>query len=295
MATLPAFMPPGFVGVFASVSAAPPAATYPMQSIYVTEGTGYFCVSNGVAWLEQLGVDSATGIQYAGSTPTGLGQSIAIGGVPMILQASGTVGNNGALSVLSSALDVTYPNCYLYFAVDKIATGVAAGWYYTVMSSTTAGTVYNNKYVSGTPSIPATPVAFATTGGGAYTQVTGSIDALTATLPAGAMGVNGALEFDYRLTCTNNVNAKSYAITLGGTSMFTASLASVAGLSQNSLVKNQGKANRQATYATDDTVGATFTAVDTSIARDVVFSMTHGTAADWVALITSRITVRPAA
>ena len=105
MATLPAFMPPGFVGVFASVSAAPPAATYPMQSIYVTEGTGYFCVSNGVAWLEQIGVDSATGIVYAGSTVSGYGQSIAVGGVPMILQASGTVGNNGALSALNAVLE----------------------------------------------------------------------------------------------------------------------------------------------------------------------------------------------
>ena len=294
MATLPAFMPPGFVGTFATVGAAPPAATYPMQSIYITDGTGYFCVSNGVAWLEQIGVDSATGIVYAGSTVSGYGQSIAVGGVPMILQASGTVGNNGALSALNAVLDVIYPNCYLYFAADKIATGVTAGWYYTVMSSTTAGTVYNNKYVSGTPSIPATPVAFATTGGGAYVQVTGAINALTATLPAGAMGVNGALEIEYHLACTNNVNAKSYDVSIGGTSMFTASLASVAGLSQNSLVKNQGKANRQATYALDETVTATFTAVDTSIARDVVFSMTHGTAADWVALITSRITVRPA-
>ena len=75
--------------------------------------------------------------------PQTLGQSH----IPFVLLSSGTMGNNGAISLLSGAVATAYPNAYVYLPALAIAAtgpGSAAGWYYAVFSSTTALTVYNN-------------------------------------------------------------------------------------------------------------------------------------------------------
>src|ERR1700693_852831 len=90
--------------------------------------------------------------------------------IPMILPSSGTIGNNGALSALT-ALPTIYANAYLYFPAGAIVAGSLAGLYYCIMSSTTAGTIYNNTYdttLGVMPTIPANPVPFVTPGPGAY-------------------------------------------------------------------------------------------------------------------------------
>ena len=125
------------------------------------------------------------------------------GSVPMIIPSSGSMGNNGAIT-LTTALPATYTSCYLYLPANAIEAGSAAGLYYAVMSSTTVGTVYNNTYTGGEASIPASPAAFVTTGPGAYTQTTATDIALTTfTLYGGSLGKRGSL-FTFPLWAINS-------------------------------------------------------------------------------------------
>lgn len=177
--------------------------------------------------LRNFGNASAAGdVFYNGGVPyDSAGRLLVDSGVlaqtaiPVILQSSGTIGNNGALSAIT-ALPTTYASCYLYFPVDKIAAGVAAGLYYCVMSSTTAGTIYNNKYdptLGLMPTIPASPTAFVTTGPGAYVQTTGAdITLLGCKIPGGAMGNNGSLRLMNVWVHLNSAGTKTWKWALGG-------------------------------------------------------------------------------
>lgn len=122
-------------------------------------------------------------------------------GIPFVYASSGTMGDNGALSGIA-AVNSTYANAYVYLPANAIAAGSTAGWYYAVFSSTTAATVYNNKYTTGVPSVPASPTAFVTTGLGAYTQANANTGP-TIVLPANTLSVNGRIEIDAYCTQTS--------------------------------------------------------------------------------------------
>lgn len=139
--------------------------------------------------------------------------------IPMILPSSGTIGNNGALSAITSVVNA-HPSCYMYFPANAIAAGVAAGLYYVVMSSPTAGTIYNNTYTDGKPTIPTTPTAFVTTGPGAYVQTTATdITLLSTTLTGGAMGKSGQLIVYPQNCIPATAGAKSMRVLFGGTTI----------------------------------------------------------------------------
>ena len=151
---------------------------------------------------------NSTAITVGGVNVSGLRYDIGQQSIPFIMPSSGTMGNNGALTAITALL-LTYPNAYLYFPTGAISAGSAAGWYYTVMSSTTAGTVYNNVYISGTPTIPGTPTAFVTTGPGAYTQTTGAaITGYTLSVLGGVCGLHGGLFVDILASYNNTAGNK---------------------------------------------------------------------------------------
>jgi hypothetical protein len=158
---------------------------------------------------------------------------LLVSGIPMIVPTSGTIGNNGALSGIT-ALPVTYSSCYMYFPADAIRAtvaeapgppvvpavpGTSAGWYYVVMSSTTAGSIKNNVYTSGVPIIPSSLTAFVTTGPGAFTQTTSEITALSFTVPANILGDTGALRFVVRGENSASADDKTYKVTFGGSTV----------------------------------------------------------------------------
>lgn len=145
-------------------------------------------------------------------------ETVFTNAIPMIVPSSGTIGNNGALSAIT-ALPGTYTSCYMSFPANAIAAGVPAGNYYVVMSSTTAGTIYNNTYTTGKPTIPASPTAFVTTGPGAYVQLTTAITLTQLTLRGGAMGPAGQLIIYPHHSIPSNANNKIMAITFGGSSI----------------------------------------------------------------------------
>ena len=148
--------------------------------------------------------------------------SLLSGGVPVYLPSSGTIGNNGALT-LTTALPLTFPHAYLYFPENAISAGSAAGKYYCIMSSTTVGTIYNNTYTSGTPSIPTSPTAFVTTGPGVYVQTTAaSISLLSTPILGGSLGKNGSIEPRCRFSINSSAGTKTFGFMLGGVSIASA-------------------------------------------------------------------------
>lgn len=161
-------------------------------------------------------------------------------GIPIILAPSGSIGNNGAIT-LGSALPATYANCYLYLPANAIFAGSTAGLYYTVMTSTTVGTVYNNTYTSGTPVIPSSPTAFVTTGPGAYTQTTATdITLSNVTCPGGTLGKNGAFQILANYVYTNNANAKTRKVLLNATAVSNSAPTTTAMYPLRYLMQNKG-------------------------------------------------------
>lgn len=155
--------------------------------------------------------DSSGHFLTSGPTRVTLGQSR----LPMILPSSGSMGNNGALT-LTTALDQAYPAAYFYMPAGAIAAASTAGFYYGTMSSTTAVTLFNNPYVSGTPTIPASPTAFATTGPGAYTQTTGSaFTAYTYSVPGGTLGAFDEVQAHGNVSYNNSAGAKTFNLSYG--------------------------------------------------------------------------------
>lgn len=182
---------------------------------------------------------------YGGSWFYPLGQA----NIPLVLPSSGSMGNNGALTITTS-LPATYANAYIYMPAGAIAAASTAGWYYGQCSSATACTLFNNTYTSGTPIIPASPTAFATTGPGAYTQVTTEVAAYEVAIPANLLGPNGSIEGHSLYTYPNNSNAKTLRARVGtqgtsGNSIMATGPTTSASLGQLFGFVNRGLTNSQ--------------------------------------------------
>lgn len=228
-----------------------------------------------------------------GTSSSGAGQRtpyiLSQSAIPFIHLSSGTMGNNGALSGVT-ALPTTYSGgAWVYLVANAIEAGSAAGWYWCVFSSTTAGTVYNDTYTTGQPSI-GTATAFATTGPGAFTGVTTAQQGPAITLPAGAMGVNGALRVSTKVAATNSANSKLF-LWRAETTQITPANGQANTLNFDSVhtVQNRGVQTAQVSFPNGGTVYGSgtsasarlFPAVDFSAAQTINFLFnTKGTATD---------------
>lgn len=254
-------------------------AFFPLESNALLKGQG---IAQGVA---------AAGVPY----------TLAQSAIPFILPSSGSMGNNGAVSGLT-ALPTTYSGgAWMYFAASQIVSGSAAGWYWFVGSSTTAGTVFNSTYTSG-PVTAGTATAFVTTGPGAFTGEIAEHGGPSITIPAGAMGPNGSLEVWIHSAGTNNANSKQwfpYFNGIAGTVLSGANIAS--NLNEMALVRtsNRGSAAAQITnpVGAGSGMGATsgtavFTSVNTAVSNTYDISLKHaGAATDNMILEAFRISV----
>jgi hypothetical protein len=222
--------------------------------------------------------------------------------VPVGIAPTGTMANNGAVT-LGTALDIIYSTgLYLYYPASAIVSGSAAGYYWTVMSSTTVGTVYNNTYATGTqPTVPASPTAFSTTGPGAFTGVTTSQDALSATVPGNLLGTNGQLRIHYTEAHNNTAGTKTVVVQYGGTSFFTGTETATTTGNEMFRISNRGVANAQVQAAGSAATifGVTSTtqgtgSVDSTQSQTVVHQLRHsGAATDWTILQDVLIEVLP--
>lgn len=213
--------------------------------------------------------------------------------IPVILSSTGSMANNGALSSIT-ALPATYANAYIALPSGAIASGVPASTdiYYVQMSSTSAGTVCNNRLAdnldaNGAPKIPASCTAFATTGPGAFTGVTGAVTLVTLTLPANVMGANGILDLVATYTYNNSANNKLTTVAFGATNIVSANEASTSIGIVTGRVSNRGATNAQTISGSVNTGSgingsgaALYGTVDTTATVSIAFSATHGTATD---------------
>ncbi|MGH6822409.1 MAG: hypothetical protein ACREC4_02785 [Methylocella sp.] len=275
LATSPTVTTPAITAYAWSSRPSAPANTGAIIKISDVGKSGSFWVSDGIAWYPMNG--HAT---------------LAASAIPMILPSSGSIANNGALTGLT-ALATTYANCYMYFPVNAIATGVAAGLYYVIMSSTTAGTIYNNTYTSGLPVIPPSPTAFVTTGPGAYTQTTGTdITLISFSVLANLMGLNGLLNIGEMWSVTGNTDTKTLKVSFGSsalkaTTMNTVSLASERGVS---IIRNSGLANSQISWVTSSASGfGTSASYPTTPAEDTTANVNAVFAGNIAAVATNYI------
>jgi len=194
-----------------------------------------------------------------------------------------TMGNNGALSTLPTLLTTYGSGAFIYMPANAIFTGSTAGWYWFVPSSTTAGTVYNNRYISGDPklAVPTTLVSFVSTGPGLVTTTNNTtVTAATFTVPGGLMGPNGQLAITYSGSLTNNANFKSPEIQFGGFSVQTGGMNNSTAFSNFGFVANRNSQalnifGRTSYFGSFGSGGAfNFRTVNTATAQDVSFLAT---------------------
>lgn len=146
--------------------------------------------------------------------------------VPMYICPSGVVSANGALGSLSNGLPYSSAYaCYLYLPAGAAFAGAAAGWYYTVMTSTTSGTIYNNLYSgSGPPLILVNPTPIVAAGPGGFTGVTAVVQGPSIVLPAN-LAPAGFLRSTWLVSGINNANAKTVTWAINGSTLLQFSLA----------------------------------------------------------------------
>lgn len=213
-------------------------------------------------------------------------------GIPMIIPSSGSIGNNGALSGIT-ALPTQFASCYMYFPANAISAGSAAGFYYVVMSSTSAGTIYNNTYTSGTPTIPASPNAFITAGPGAYTQTTAAdITMLSASIPGGLLGTDGTIGVKVDISHPENTNDKICKLTYGGATVTSVPMATATVETQlwSVHITGRGAVNKQYTHPTNASRDGTYASsvneisVNSAAAQTMAFTGQLAVATDYIIL-----------
>lgn len=218
--------------------------------------------------------------------------------IPFVVLASGSFGNNGAYTTSNAAVLTAYPNAYCSVPAGAIATSTPAAqaWYYCVFSSTTAATLYNNTYSTGTPTIPGSPTAFATTGPGAFTQSTGQITAYQLSIAGNTIGAQGALRITTEWTNNNSANSKTFKIAFGGSSLNTAANTTNQAYYSVMYMANVGATNSQISsfLLPQATSGApTRTSIDTTSAQTLQLVLQLATATDNICLEASTVELIP--
>jgi hypothetical protein len=238
---------------------------------------------DGKLYVTSVGTASITGGTITGTNVPYVAAQWAI---PFIQISSGSIGDNGALTGVT-ALPTTYSGgAWCYYPAAAISAGSSAGWYWTVFSSTTAGTIYNSTYTSGIPGI-GTTTAFATTGPGAFTgDTTQRIGPVIATA-ANAMGPNGSIVAGGAMTGTSSASAKTlrFSWPSGGTTVNAIAITNGLAAAGEVIVQNKGVTGSQLVtgivlYNASLSTVPQYTSIDTTSARSVGFSLQKALATD---------------
>lgn len=239
---------------------------------------------------QSLSVAAITGGSITG---TNAPYTLSRSSIAFIWLSTGSIGNNGALSAITALPRVYSEGAYVWLPAGAIAAGVpaAASWYWCIFSSTTAGTIYNSTYTSGTPAV-GVQTAFATTGPGAFTGSIAEAAGQTITVPAGAMGANGRIRTRLIIANNNSAGIKTPRLRFSGaagTVFFTDTLSTTTGVIVEVEISNRGSQSVQeqswaalfgaaSPHTVSSETGAG--AIDTSAATTLVISGQRDTATD---------------
>lgn len=231
---------------------------------------------------------------FAGSgalSGNGLSTVLLQSAIPFVVSSSCTMANNGAVSVCA-AMPYTIGASYSYWPANAICTANTAGWYWTVWSSTTAGTIYNNTYPGGQPEVVASPTAFVCSAGSG-TQTSAAVTAMSATVPANAMGVNGSIEIINQMHLNNAASNHYWQPKFGGTALIAVTETSTSNAGLSATIMNRGLTNSQSTVVNGGG-GGTFSTIDTTSAQTISINIQISTvASDFIILDNYSLKISP--
>ncbi len=274
--------------------------------VYQTGTVWARAANNPITTLPVVG--DGTGGLIAGTLGVNYGAPITIQCCVEIYRAgSGSMGNNGALTLTNALPSTLSRGCWMEFPAGAIATGIpssaqvtAGVKWWTVMSSTTAGTVYNNTYTPGTTlptAIPASPTAFSTTGPGAYTNNISASPAYIITVPANTLGNNGSIDYEiWASSYSANTNAKTVSSTFGGSgeganiNMTNNAQQALLGNFINQANPKQQKSS-QAGKSFSGNQSKNFSTVDTTLSQNFVITFNTAVAGDYVCIESLKLTI----
>lgn len=148
---------------------------------------------------------------------------LAVTGLAVILPSDGTIATNGTVT-LTTALPTTYAQAWCFFPAGAVSGDATGGLYYCVFSSTTQATVYAGKQGGATGAtaafVPFVPTNLVPVTGSnlAYPQLLATeIALINVTIPAGALGPNGALRVEHSVSLASSAGTKLFRTRLGGT------------------------------------------------------------------------------
>lgn len=199
-----------------------------------------------------------------------------VGVVPVIIPNSSTVATNGAITV--TALATTYSDgAWVYLPANAVVGG-SAGFYWTIFSSTTAGSVKTNYVNPATtefvPYVPTGTITTAVGSNSAYTTPTASdIALINITLPANSVSVGSTLRTFCRVTCPSAADDKIVKHLLGSTAIGSQTFTTSTGgtLTTAAFARTNAK-QVLGTFGDSAIAATTFGAVNTAAASKLVIT-----------------------
>jgi hypothetical protein len=209
---------------------------------------------------------------------------LAQSAVPYGIANSGTIATAGTVT-LGTALNTTYSGgIWLYFPATAFASG-SAGFYWTVMSSTTTGTVYTTSDTSGTP---------VNGSNSAYTGSTSQQTAVTVSVPGGAMGANGAIRSIVSCSTNSTAGAKSLVVGFGSANFGAVSATTSTAINATQIIANRNSQSLQRlSYLVSVNAAGGYATADTSADVAITYKINLAVATDVIVLENYFIEVLP--
>lgn len=238
-------------------------------------------------------------------------------GMPLVIFA-GDGGSNGfsftgtrGVFTLSAATpfaglgSTILSGCYAYIPAG--AGGLAAGWYWCVMSDDTNGEIFAETYTpgSGTPKYITSPTQLPNATSGRITQTTAAVTAASFTMLGNSIGPNGLMRSIVKWLSSSTAGAKTPRVTVGSATHF--SVPHTNSLNNQICVstrQNMGRIDSQIGTRTGSTTGSfdgglsatTYlgdkTSIDTSVDQTVAFTMQVAATTDSMILVPMQFAVQ---
>ena len=241
-----------------------------------------------------MAIDFDNIVKTTNTTPYVQVEAFLICGVPIGIGSSCTIGTNGALSAFTAFQSTYNTGIYLYFSSGAFNSTSIAGFYFCIMSSTTAGIAYSNMYDPATninPTIPQSALRIPIVGSGsAYTQITTAVTCLQKTKTNGMFGLNSIIHIIGIQQNNNSATTKLALAKIAGTTIF-----SMANTTNNiyqllSCMFSRGVNNAQTIsrlgsgLSSGSGSNTTNTAIDMSIDQQLIVTLSIAAATDTIVL-----------